>query len=104
MRKLPVFVENILFYVALKFCFFAGLVHCTGYLKSWPPSSNSYDEEDEENESRNLSCLVAVGRQEIIYDETTDYSQPGIAREFISRHTIDGKFTFVDQRSVKIDR
>ena len=44
-----------------------------------------------------------MGRQEIIYDETTDYSQPGIAREFISRHTIDGKFTFVDQRSVKID-
>lgn len=78
------------------------VVHCTGYLKSWPPSSNSYDDEDEENESRNLSCLVAVGRQEIIYDETTDYSQPGIAREFISRHTIDGKFTFVDQRTTAI--
>lgn len=78
------------------------VVHCTGYLKSWPPSGSSFDEEDEDNESRNLSCLVAVGRLETIYDETTDYSQPGIAKEFISRHTIDGKFTFVDQRTTAI--
>lgn len=78
------------------------VVHCTGYLKSWPPSGASFDEEDEDSESRNLSCLVAVGRLETIYDEMTDYSQPGIAREFISRHTIDGKFTFVDQRTTAI--
>lgn len=78
------------------------VVHCTGYLKSWPPSGTSGDEEDEENESRNLSCLVAVGRLETIYDEMTDYTQPGIAKEFISRHTIDGKFTFVDQRTTAI--
>jgi len=77
---------------------FAGLVHCTGYLKSWPPSGASFEDDEEETESRNLSCLVAVGRLETIYDEMTDYSQPGVAREFISRHTIDGKFTFVDQR------
>ena len=80
---------------------FAGLVHCTGYLKSWPPSGIALDEDDEEGESRNLSCLVAVGRQEIIYDEMTDYSQPGIAREFISRHSVDGKYIFVDQRLVE---
>lgn len=78
------------------------VVHCTGYLKSWPPSGIALDEDDEEGESRNLSCLVAVGRQEIIYDEMTDYSQPGIAREFISRHSVDGKFIFVDQRSTAI--
>lgn len=75
-----------------------GLVHCTGYLKSWPPSGCSFDDDDEDSESRNLSCLVAVGRVETIYDETTDYSLPGIAKEFISRHSIDGKFIFVDQR------
>ena len=79
------------------FCFCA-LVHCTGYLKSWPPSGASLDDDDEDNESRNLSCLVAVGRLETIYDEATDFSQPGIAKEFISRHSIDGKFIFVDQR------
>ncbi|KAJ7323770.1 hypothetical protein OS493_030558 [Desmophyllum pertusum] len=78
------------------------IVHCTGYLKSWPPSGSSFDDDDEDNESRNLSCLVAVGRLETIYDETTDYSQPGIARQFISRHGIDGKFIFVDHRTTAI--
>ncbi|PFX23662.1 protein cycle-like [Stylophora pistillata] len=78
------------------------VVHCTGYLKSWPPSGASLDDDDEDNESRNLSCLVAVGRLETIYDEATDFSQPGIAKEFISRHSIDGKFIFVDQRTTAI--
>lgn len=78
------------------------VVHCTGYLKSWPPSGCSFDEDDEDSESRNLSCLVAVGRVETIYDETTDYSLPGIAKEFISRHSIDGKYIFVDQRTTAI--
>ena len=84
--------------------FFVVLVHCTGYLKSWPPSGCSFDDDDEDSESRNLSCLVAVGRVETIYDETTDYSLPGIAKEFISRHSIDGKFIFVDQRWVGINQ
>ena len=81
---------------------FCELVHCTGYLKSWPPSGASLDEDDEDNESRNLSCLVAVGRLETIYDEATDFSQPGIAKKFISRHSIDGKFIFVDQSEPEV--
>ena len=74
------------------------LVHCTGYLKSWPPAGSTFDDDEDNGDSSNLSCLVAVCRQQKIYDEETDYTQPGVAHEFVTRHSIDGKFIFVDQR------
>ncbi|XP_023212685.1 aryl hydrocarbon receptor nuclear translocator-like protein 1, partial [Centruroides sculpturatus] len=79
-----------------KYC----VIHCTGYLKSWTPIKLSLEEDGEgDNESCNLSCLVAVGRaqQGLIH---LSPSRPGLEvcpTEFISRHAADGKFLFVDQ-------
>ncbi|XP_067121946.1 protein cycle isoform X2 [Centruroides vittatus] len=84
-----------------KYC----VIHCTGYLKSWTPIKLSLEEDGEgDNESCNLSCLVAVGRaqQGLIH---LSPSRPGLEvcpTEFISRHAADGKFLFVDQRATLI--
>ncbi|KAK3598771.1 hypothetical protein CHS0354_015570 [Potamilus streckersoni] len=82
------------------------LIHCTGYLKSWPTSKlNNSDQEDSEDNC-NLSCLVAVGqiRQQDGHESgisgvDNEHSQP---LEFVSRHTIDGKFTFIDQEATVV--
>ncbi|XP_013778517.1 protein cycle-like [Limulus polyphemus] len=78
------------------------VIHCTGYLKSWAPAKlNLQEETDSDSESCNLSCLVAVGRVHpgILHPEA---SQPGLEvkpLEFVSRHAMDGKFLYVDQRA-----
>lgn len=58
------------------------------------------DEDNEpDNEGCNLSCLVAIGR---LHPHIVP--QPSLAdirvkpTEYVSRHAIDGKFVFVDQR------
>lgn len=44
-------------------------------------------------------CLVAIGRLQVISTpNTSDLSGSGGTAEFISRHSVDGKFSFVDQR------
>ncbi|KAM8862047.1 basic helix-loop-helix ARNT like 1a isoform 2-T2 [Synchiropus picturatus] len=79
-------------------------IHSTGYLKSWPPTKMGLDEENEpDNEGCNLSCLVAIGR---LHPHIVP--QPSLAdirvkpTEYVSRHAIDGKFVFVDQRATAI--
>lgn len=97
-------------------------IHCTGYLKSWSASKIGIDEQETEGdgESCNLPCLVAVGRippniirtSSVATTTTTtttttasSTSPPPINRkppnlrsvQFLSRHTMDGKFLFVDQ-------
>ena len=75
-------------------------IHSTGYLKSWPPTKMGLDEDNEpDNEGCNLSCLMAIGR---LHPHIVP--QPSLAdirvkpTEYVSRHAIDGKFVFVDQR------
>uniref|UniRef100_A0A668U7G7 Uncharacterized protein n=1 Tax=Oreochromis aureus TaxID=47969 RepID=A0A668U7G7_OREAU len=79
-------------------------IHSTGYLKSWPPTKMGLDEDNEpDNEGCNLSCLVAIGR---LHPHIVP--QPSLAdirvkpTEYVSRHAIDGKFVFVDQRATAI--
>ncbi|XP_046464311.1 aryl hydrocarbon receptor nuclear translocator-like protein 1 isoform X1 [Daphnia pulex] len=92
------------------------VVHCTGYLKSWAPAKIGVHDQDAEGDvdACNLSCLVAVGRvQPSNLQNYKPRGTPGkeslvndsslrprsLNFEFISRHTIDGKFVFVDQRA-----
>ncbi|XP_071481156.1 aryl hydrocarbon receptor nuclear translocator homolog [Diadema antillarum] len=78
------------------------VVHCTGYIKNWPPSAGmviDQSEGDSEGQSTNHYCLVAIGRLQVTSTPNcADLGGAGTPNEFISRHNIDGKFTFVDQR------
>ncbi|XP_041447360.1 aryl hydrocarbon receptor nuclear translocator like S homeolog isoform X4 [Xenopus laevis] len=79
-------------------------IHSTGYLKSWPPTKMGLDEDNEpDNEGCNLSCLVAIGR---LHPHIVPQPANGEIRvkstEYVSRHAVDGKFVFVDQRATAI--
>ena len=90
------------------FCFFFisdwkyCVIQCTGYLKSWAPTKIGLEEQevDGDGEACNLSCLVAVGRtQSALSMPNLTSKRPRLRTiEFVSRHTMDGKFLFVDQR------
>ena len=78
------------------------VIQCTGYLKSWPPAKLGLEETEGENDSEscNLSCLVAVGRIQSQMNNLHYYFPTANIRRFpfVSRHAIDGTFLFVDQR------
>ncbi|XP_060828497.1 aryl hydrocarbon receptor nuclear translocator homolog isoform X2 [Bombus pascuorum] len=94
------------------------VVHCTGYIKSWPPNGDFVppcvpgmglaDREAvqvghdgvvaDENVSTHC-CLVAIGRLQVTSTpNSSDLAGSNSNNEFISRHSAEGKFTFVDQR------
>lgn len=74
------------------------VVHVTGYIKNWPPSGVQMDRDTDENGGGHC-CLVAIGRLQVTSTPNcNDLMGPNAATEFISRHSIEGKFTFVDQR------
>lgn len=80
---------------------------CTGYLKSWIPIKLEDQEGDSDEIHTNMSCLVAIGRlQPNILEANIPSSldnHPNIRQLlFISRHSVDGKFIFIDQRSTLV--
>uniref|UniRef100_A0A673L4K0 Aryl hydrocarbon receptor nuclear translocator-like protein 1 n=1 Tax=Sinocyclocheilus rhinocerous TaxID=307959 RepID=A0A673L4K0_9TELE len=79
-------------------------IHSTGYLKSWPPTKMGLDDDNEpDNEGCNLSCLVAIGRlHPHIIPQPMNSDIRVKPTEYVSRHAIDGKFVFVDQRATAI--
>ncbi|XP_024218917.1 protein cycle isoform X2 [Halyomorpha halys] len=87
------------------------VIQCTGYLKPWATAKMCLEEEKEaetEGDLCNLSCLVAMGRVVLIPlphpRPLRSYHTPINVRplQFISRHAMDGKFLFVDQRATLV--
>ncbi|XP_050301087.1 protein cycle isoform X2 [Anthonomus grandis grandis] len=82
------------------------VIQCTGYLKSWAPAKIGLEEqEDADSDPCNLSCLVAIGRI-LPHISTVALSNYGNEKvrpiQFVSRHAVDGKFIFVDQRATLV--
>eukprot|EP00095_Tigriopus_kingsejongensis_P002991 snap_masked-scaffold250_size238258-processed-gene-1.7 protein:Tk02991 transcript:snap_masked-scaffold250_size238258-processed-gene-1.7-mRNA-1 annotation:"aryl hydrocarbon receptor nuclear translocator homolog isoform x11" len=79
------------------------VVHCTGYIKNWPPQGIQLDRAQEEELQGSSCCLVAIGRLQVTsMPNTHDLSGVESALEFVSRHNVEGKFTFVDQRVIHL--
>ncbi|XP_026084027.1 aryl hydrocarbon receptor nuclear translocator-like isoform X5 [Carassius auratus] len=75
------------------------VVHCTGFIKSWPPAGVSLSEEEPDNNQGNRFCLVAIGRLQVTCSPSdTNISNISVPVEFISRHNCQGLYTFVDHR------
>ncbi|XP_018309780.1 protein cycle isoform X2 [Mycetomoellerius zeteki] len=84
-----------------KYC----VIQCTGYLKSWAPAKIGLEEQEGEadGEACNLSCLVAVGRVQTAISTAMLPRKPHSRPiQFVSRHAMDGKFLFVDQRATPV--
>lgn len=77
------------------------VVHCTGYIKNWPPSGVQVEPNDQDGGSH--CCLVAIGRLQVTSaPNPSDLVGSNSTAEFISRHALDGKFTFVDPRVTSV--
>ncbi|KAM9309066.1 aryl hydrocarbon receptor nuclear translocator isoform 2-T2 [Pholidichthys leucotaenia] len=75
------------------------VVHCTGYIKSWPPAGVSLTDDEADNTQGSRYCLVAIGRLQVTAcPGDADPNDVSIPVEFISRHSCQGTFTFVDHR------
>ncbi|XP_025086091.1 protein cycle-like isoform X1 [Pomacea canaliculata] len=82
------------------------VIHCTGYLKSWSTAKIGLEDDSEtDSDSCSLSCLVAVGRvQNGVNPFPAEESGHIKVRpmEYMSRHSIDGKFSYIDERATVI--
>ncbi|XP_030043731.1 aryl hydrocarbon receptor nuclear translocator isoform X3 [Microcaecilia unicolor] len=77
------------------------VVHCTGYIKAWPPAGVTLAEDDPDAGQGNKFCLVAIGRLQVTSSPNcTDMTSVCQPIEFISRHNTEGLFTFVDHRCI----
>ncbi|KAJ8005052.1 hypothetical protein DPEC_G00142650 [Dallia pectoralis] len=77
------------------------VVHCTGYIKSWPPAGVNLTDEETDNTQGSRYCLVAIGRLQVTcVPNDTDINSLSVPVEFISRHNCLGVFTFVDHRCI----
>ncbi|KAJ0182540.1 hypothetical protein K1T71_001909 [Dendrolimus kikuchii] len=83
------------------------VVHCTGYIKNWPPTDlfpgMQMDRPVEDELHASHCCLVAIGRLQVT--STPNASENSLCSggvEFVSRHSVDGRFTFADQRATQV--
>ncbi|XP_075714274.1 aryl hydrocarbon receptor nuclear translocator 2 isoform X4 [Rhinoderma darwinii] len=81
------------------------VVHCTGYIKAWPPAGKGMTIPDEDSEAGQGSkyCLVAIGRLQVTSSPgSLDMNGMSLPTEFLSRHNTDGIITFVDPRCISV--
>ncbi|XP_051776392.1 aryl hydrocarbon receptor nuclear translocator 2 isoform X2 [Erpetoichthys calabaricus] len=79
------------------------VVHCTGYIKAWPPAGMVIPDEDTEAGQTSKYCLVAIGRMQVTSSPMSmDLNGLSIPTEFLSRHSSDGIITFVDPRCINV--
>ncbi|XP_051574649.1 aryl hydrocarbon receptor nuclear translocator 2-like isoform X2 [Myxocyprinus asiaticus] len=79
------------------------VVHCTGYIKAWPPAGMTIPEEDTEAGQTSKYCLVAIGRLQVTSSPVSmDMNGLSVPTEFLSRHSSDGIITFVDPRCFNV--
>lgn len=79
------------------------VVHCTGYIKNWPPTGAPVERLDDDPHGGSNCCLVAIGRLQVTSTpDTNDPLGSNNPNEFITRHSLDGKFSFVEQRVMPI--
>ncbi|KAI8438479.1 hypothetical protein MSG28_010978, partial [Choristoneura fumiferana] len=93
------------------------VVHCTGYIKNWPPTEHNIicygtldlfpgmqmDRPVEDELHASHCCLVAIGRLQVT--STPNAAEGSLCSggvEFVSRHAVDGRFTFADQRAAQV--
>uniref|UniRef100_A0A7N5K1E2 Basic helix-loop-helix ARNT like 2 n=1 Tax=Ailuropoda melanoleuca TaxID=9646 RepID=A0A7N5K1E2_AILME len=81
-----------------KFC----TIHCTGYLRSWPPNIVGMEEERDNKKDSNFTCLVAIGRLHPYIVPQNSGEIKVKPTEFITRFAMNGKFVYVDQRATAI--
>ncbi|XP_054626157.1 aryl hydrocarbon receptor nuclear translocator 2 isoform X1 [Dunckerocampus dactyliophorus] len=79
------------------------VVHCTGYIKAWPPAGMTVPDEDTEAGQTGKYCLVAIGRLQVTSSPVSmDMNGLTVPTEFLSRHNSDGVVTFVDPRCINV--
>lgn len=78
------------------------VMHCTGYIKNWPPTGVTIDRGQDDDLHNTHCCLVAIARLQITSSTTANDLNSNNPNEFISRHAMCGKFTFLDQRVVGV--
>ncbi|XP_042199985.1 aryl hydrocarbon receptor nuclear translocator 2 isoform X3 [Callorhinchus milii] len=79
------------------------VVHCTGYIKAWPPAGMTIPEEDSDTGPASKFCMVAIGRLQVTSSPMCmDMNGLVVPTEFLSRHNSDGLFTFVDHRCITV--
>lgn len=79
------------------------VVHCTGYIKAWPPAGMTIPDEDTEAGQGGKYCLVAIGRLQVTSSPVSmDMNGLSVPTEFLSRHNSDGIITFVDPRCINV--
>nr|XP_055067807.1 aryl hydrocarbon receptor nuclear translocator isoform X1 [Misgurnus anguillicaudatus] len=74
------------------------VVHCTGYIKSWPLAGVTLSDDDADSSQGNRFCLVAIGRLQVTCCPGDNLNNISVPVEFISRHNCQGVYTFVDHR------
>lgn len=82
-------------------------MHVTGFIRTWPPAGYGNDQseamDDLANRGHAKYALVAVARLQINAQPATSSMQASEDNdEFVSRHNIDGTFTFVDLRVTNV--